>query len=264
MRRLSQVLESGPEPLKELHHSDDIEQCDIEQDRVTDINCWSLSGYKRLFDVTVSLAVLTAGFLPLLLIFWIIKLTSKGPALFVQKRVGQNGQLFSVYKLRTMSLDARSKGIGLTQSGDARVTSIGRWLRKLKLDELPQFLNVLRGEMSVVGPRPKLPEYADDLNLIYRPGITGAASLAFRNEEELLALVPPEQVESYYQERIKPAKANIDREYMQDATVHSDFRILLSTLVSSLRPNEVLIPDLVSFEFGAMNSLNSETAARYE
>lgn len=211
------------------------------------VNHWSLSKKKRLFDVLVSLLVLGFLGLPLLVLIICIRLTSRGPAVFVQKRIGQDGFPFSIYKLRTMRPDAASCGIGLTQSGDRRITPIGRWLRKLKLDELPQFYNVLRGDMSVVGPRPKLPEYADNLNVPYRPGITGAASLAFRCEEDLLVSIPPDEVEQFYQEHIKPVKANLDLRYMLHATFSSDLRIILSTLLSSFCPASPSKPESACF-----------------
>lgn len=196
---------------------------------------WSLSKRKRTFDILFSLAVLLA-FAPVMpLIAICIRLSSKGPAIFAQKRVGRGGRLFSIYKFRSMAVGAEKRGAGLTKSGDHRVTGIGKWLRRFKLDELPQFYNVLRGDMSIVGPRPKLPEFADDLNLVYRPGITGAASLAFRREEEMLAAVPPHHVEAYYHQRIKPLKASIDARYALRATFRSDLRMIVSTLVASLK-----------------------------
>jgi lipopolysaccharide/colanic/teichoic acid biosynthesis glycosyltransferase len=127
-------------------------------------------------------------------------------------------------------------GPGLTRDGDARITRIGRWLRKWKLDELPQLFNVLKGEMSLVGPRPDLEEFWSRASLEDRrileltPGVTGAASLAFSDEERLLAQVPAEQLTSYYLQDLLPRKARLDREYAARATFRSDCGILLRTV----------------------------------
>jgi lipopolysaccharide/colanic/teichoic acid biosynthesis glycosyltransferase len=199
-------------------------------------SAWSLSRGKRLFDFLFALAVLALCAAPMLFIAVCIRLTSPGPALFRQQRVGRMGRLFWVYKFRSMSYNSRSPGIGLTRKDDGRVTSFGRWLRRLKLDELPQFLNVLRGEMSVVGPRPKLPQYMAIENMPYRPGITGAATLAFRREEEILGRVHPAQVEDFYHRHIKPLKARMDARYMCRATFASDLRIIASTFFACIAP----------------------------
>lgn len=198
---------------------------------------WSVSRSKRFLDVAIAIMVLVAFAVPMALIAICVRLSSKGPAIFVQDRVGRGGRLFAIYKFRSMAEDSESSsGPGLTKDGDCRITSLGRWLRKLKLDELPQFYNVLRGDMSLVGPRPKLPQYADIVNMPYRPGITGAASIVFRNEEEILSCVHPSQLEVYYHQRIKPVKARIDVRYMRRATLWTDIRMFASTLLSCLVP----------------------------
>ncbi len=201
------------------------------------VSQWSLSRSKRFFDLAVALPVLAVFAVPMLLIALCIRLTSKGPAIFVQKRVGRNGHLFSIYKFRSMTIEAgKNPGPGLTKDGDCRITAFGRWLRKLKLDELPQFYNVLRGELSLVGPRPKLPQYEVVLNMPYRPGITGASTLAFRNEEEILSRVPAEEMELFYNQRIKPLKARIDARYMRQATFWTDLRMIMATFLSCVAP----------------------------
>lgn len=196
---------------------------------------WSSSSAKRLFDVIVSLLVLLAFSIPGLLIALVVRLTSKGPAIFVQDRVGRGGALFKIYKFRTMqTASGAADGPTLTQIGDYRVTAVGRWLRKLKLDELPQFYNVLRGDMSLIGPRPKLPQYCDIFDQHYRPGITGAATLAFRREEDLMSHVPPGELDAFYNARIKPLKTLIDVRYMACGTFFSDVGLVLATFVSCL------------------------------
>jgi lipopolysaccharide/colanic/teichoic acid biosynthesis glycosyltransferase len=167
----------------------------------------------------------------LLLAAVLVRYKSPGPVIFRQKRVGRNGVLFTVFKFRTMALDAQQDGPCLTKRGDPRVTRFGGFLRKYKLDELPQLINVLRGEMSLVGPRPKLP-HLEVMHMPFRPGLTGAATLAFRCEEEMLQDIPDEELESYYCRMIKPLKAKIDWDYMREATLASDFSLLYETAFS--------------------------------
>lgn len=194
---------------------------------------WSVALRKRFLDACVALLVLMFLAVPMLVIALLIRLTSPGPALFRQRRVGRHGRFFVIYKFRSMTIDA-GRGIGLTKHGDCRVTALGRWLRKIKLDELPQFYNVLRGDMSLVGPRPKLPQYDSMHNMPYRPGITGAATLAFRREEELLSRIHPAEIEHFYHRHIKPLKARIDARYMCRATFRSDLRIVTATFLACI------------------------------
>jgi len=174
---------------------------------------------------------------PLLLIIALsVAITSGEPIFFRQWRLGQNGREFQMHKFRTMR-PATDIGLGVTQKGDPRITSVGQWLRRWKLDELPQLYNVLRGEMSLVGPRPDLESVwlrasdADRRVLQLKPGLTGAASVAFQDEESLLATVPTEGLTSFYMERLLPQKAKLESEYAAQATFRSDCRILLQTLL---------------------------------
>jgi lipopolysaccharide/colanic/teichoic acid biosynthesis glycosyltransferase len=194
-------------------------------------SAWSVSAVKRSADFVFALVALLL-FWPLLLVAaLLVRYRSPGPVIFRQKRVGRNGELFTVFKFRTMTIDAQEDGPSLTKRGDPRVTRFGGFLRKFKLDELPQLINVLRGDMSLVGPRPKLP-HLEIMHMPFRPGITGAATLAFRCEEEMLQDIPDQELEAYYCRTIKPLKAKIDWDYMSEATLLSDFSLLYETAFS--------------------------------
>jgi len=191
------------------------------------VSPWVMSRTRRVIDFVCALLALIC-FLPLMvLIGCVVKLTSRGPALFKQERMGRMGQVFVLYKFRSMQV-AASDGSPITVVGDKRITPVGLFLRKFKLDELPQFWNVLRGDMSLIGPRPKLPHH-EALHMPFRPGITGAATLAFRYEEEMLRNIPPQHLDAYYERYVKPRKAEIDWNYMRTATLRSDLRLIWLT-----------------------------------
>jgi lipopolysaccharide/colanic/teichoic acid biosynthesis glycosyltransferase len=166
----------------------------------------------------------------------LVRATSKGPALFRQERLGFQGQPFALLKFRTMHKDAASAGIGVTRSGDVRITVLGKMLRASKLDELPQLINVLRGEMSMVGPRPDLERVWNQTGawkqeiFALKPGVTGAASLVFRNEEKFLLGVPLDRVDQFYITHLLTRKAEIDLNYAAHASFWSDLRLLLATI----------------------------------
>ena len=194
---------------------------------------------KRAFDLLVGGAgLLLAAPLMLALALW-VKADSPGPALFRQQRVGQGGRMFNILKFRTMRAGSDGQGPAVTDAGDARITRAGAWLRRTKLDELPQLLNVLRGEMSLVGPRPEVPRYMALYEpavrgriLSVRPGITDLAALEFRDEERLLAAAP--DVERAYVEQILPVKQRYYLDYVARHSVGGDVRILLKTLAALL------------------------------
>jgi len=148
-------------------------------------------------------------------------------------RVGRDGQIFRIFKFRSMVVRAERSGRAITTAGDQRVTRVGRLLRRTKLDELPQLLNVLRGEMSLVGPRPEHPNYVRLYTpeqrhvLCVRPGITGAASVRFRNEEELLRGDDPEAL---YRDVVMPEKLRMELEYLEHRSFWTDLRLILETV----------------------------------
>jgi lipopolysaccharide/colanic/teichoic acid biosynthesis glycosyltransferase len=168
-----------------------------------------------------------------------IKLESRGPVLFLQKRVGRNFVPFHIRKFRTMVVDAEQRGAQITAGADPRITRVGRWLRKTKLDEIPQLINILRGEMSLVGPRPEVPRYVELLRdqyvdvLSVRPGLTDPASIKYRDESDVLAASADPERE--YVERILPDKLSISRAYIARATILSDLGVLVSTLLRVAR-----------------------------
>jgi len=185
---------------------------------------------KRCFDILVSFCVLTAAFPLFLLVGIAIKLDSEGPVLFVQKRVGRHGELFRMYKLRTMVDNAANIGPNFTTKRDPRITRVGRALRKWKLDEIPQLINVLKGEMSIVGPRPDYVEYyrlyTPEQRRVFslRPGMAGPALIAYRNEEEILA--QSKNPEQDYVNHIMQEKLRLDLEYVGNQSLLYDLKIL--------------------------------------
>ncbi len=192
-------------------------------------SAWTGSGAKRCFDVLAVLLGLPFALPVLFAVGICVRLNSRGPALFIQARIGKDGAPFKIYKFRTM---VRNTGVPrpLVTTIDSRsFTSIGPFLRKWKLDELPQLINVLRGDMSLVGPRPKVPEHQSGL-LLCRPGITGAATLAFSREEVLFTRVSKSELHDYVLNVVNPLKIRMDCEYAQNASFISDLKLIFKTV----------------------------------
>jgi lipopolysaccharide/colanic/teichoic acid biosynthesis glycosyltransferase len=193
------------------------------------------SGLKRGFDLVLSVGGVVV-LSPMMGVIAVAVALESLPVLFIQDRIGREGRVFRVMKFRTMVRNAT--GTTVTTAGDARITPLGRLLRRFKLDELPQLFNVLLGDMSLVGPRPDVPGYADRLSgsdrevLCLRPGITGPASLVFRNEEALLATVP--DAREFNDRVIWPAKVAINRRYLAEWSLARDMGYLLITVVPAL------------------------------
>ncbi len=189
---------------------------------------WVNSRMRRVLDFTV--AALSLLFLtPLMAVCWLlVRFSSPGPVFFRQLRAGRDGKEFALYKFRSMRTHSFSTRPGHTVFGDCRITAAGAFLRRYKMDELPQFWNVLKGDMSLVGPRPKL-AYHEAFRMPYRPGLTGPATLAFRQEERMLLEIPRDQVDEFYESVVKPIKAGLDIDYMENATLSGDIRLLWRT-----------------------------------
>jgi lipopolysaccharide/colanic/teichoic acid biosynthesis glycosyltransferase len=190
---------------------------------------------KRLFDLSVAALALLVLWPLMLLIAVIVKLDSPGPVFYRQERIGRFGVPFRIHKFRTMAQDAPQRGLPLTVGADVRITRTGRWLRRSRLDELPQLIDVLLGHMSLVGPRPEVPQYVAhypaalrERALSVRPGITDPASLLYLNEAELLARAADPERE--YIEVILPRKLQCAADYAAQANLRSDFGVLMRTL----------------------------------
>jgi lipopolysaccharide/colanic/teichoic acid biosynthesis glycosyltransferase len=191
---------------------------------------------RRSLDLVIGSLALIAATPILALAVLATRLTGdRGPILHRAIRVGEGGRPVTVLKLRTMVVPTAADGPagpGITRSGDPRITRVGRTLRRFKIDELPQLINVLRGEMSLVGPRPEDPRYVDWSDPLHRfvfwarPGITGPSQIAFRHEERLLEVAEPERL---YRTEVLPAKLALDADYLARRTAASDLRMLFAT-----------------------------------
>ncbi len=188
---------------------------------------------KEIFDRTAAFVglILTAPLLLLIAIAIKIKMPD-GPVIFRQKRVGKGGKLFTIYKFRTMKM--HHSGSPISVAGEDRITPLGRFLRKYKLDELPELWNILKGDMSFVGPRPDVPEYMLNLKgedrkiLQLKPGLTGPATLKYANEEEILAKV--DNPKEYYDKVIFPDKVKINLDYYYNHNFWTDLKIIFKTI----------------------------------
>ena len=206
---------------------------------------WSQSRLKRLFDVSCVLLAMPF-LLPIFLVVGLaIRFTSPGPVLFLRTRIGRRRRTFTILKFRTMEHCEKGAHNCVTTTENQRFTPVGPFLRRWKLDELPQVFNVLTGDMSLVGPRPKIPEHQIG-RLRCRPGITGAATIAFAREEQVLATLPDLDLDRYYRSIVLPAKLRLDTEYMSCATFLSDLNLIINTALR--RWDTSTIHDLIEKE----------------
>ncbi len=194
---------------------------------------------KRILDILITL-IGTILFFPLIIAVSLIILLSSGyPVFFLQERVGKDWKIFKIIKFRTMVKNAEKMGMGISSYNDTRITSIGKILRKFKIDELPQFFNVLAGNMSLVGPRPELLKYAkyyaDDYSEILKikPGITDYASIEFKDES--LLLNNSNDNEKIYLNKILPQKISLYKKYLKEANLKTDLKIIFSTFKVLIR-----------------------------
>jgi len=190
---------------------------------------------KRAFDILVSVAGLIVLLPLLLLVATAIKLDSSGPVFFRQWRVGRKFRRFGIYKFRTMIDDAFDRGLPITVGRDSRITRVGKILRKTKIDELPQLLNVLKGDMSLVGPRPEVPRYVELFRPDYehilkvRPGLTDLASLKYSDEASILG--QSANPERDYVARLLPDKIRLAKEYIQRSSLLFDVKLIVETII---------------------------------
>ena len=193
----------------------------------------------RIFDLIVSFIALLFLALPFMLISFAIVCDSKGGAFFKQVRVGKNGKEFKIMKFRTMVTNAEAKGLQISTSGDSRITKVGKFLRKTKIDELPQLFNVFVGQMSFVGPRPEVPKYVAMYNeeqrnvLLVKPGITDEASIVFRDENTILENA--EDTEAAYVNEIMPVKLNLNLKFIRKMGLFYNIKIIFKTVFAVLK-----------------------------
>ena len=193
---------------------------------------------KRIFDFFAALIGIIILSPILLIVSIAIKMDSTGDILFLQKRVGKDGKEFNIYKFRTMVTDAEKLGKQITVGKDNRITKVGAFLRKYKIDELPQLFNVLKGDMSLVGPRPEVPKYVELYNeeqrkvLSVRPGITDLASLKYSDENDILGKV--ENPEEYYINVIMKDKLTLNLEYIEKSNLFFDISLVIKTIIKCI------------------------------
>ena len=189
---------------------------------------------KRAFDVTVSIVMLIFLILPIIIIAVCVKLTSKGPVLYKQVRVTTYNRRFKIYKFRTMVIDADKMGSLVTSAKDPRITGVGHFLRKYRLDEIPQIFNVLKGDMSIVGTRPEVPKYVNYYTqtmyatLLVPAGITSLASIKFKNEDRMLEMST--NIDDDYVSIILPKKMRYNLLYLKNFNFKADFFLMLKTV----------------------------------
>jgi lipopolysaccharide/colanic/teichoic acid biosynthesis glycosyltransferase len=204
---------------------------------------------KRIFDLTSSVIGLLL-LLPVFIIIGVLIRKDGGAAFFRQERVGRNGKPFRIFKFRSMTVDAESQGAQITAGPDPRITRIGAFIRKSKIDELAQLINVFLGQMSIVGPRPEVPRYAEkwqqedrDIILSVRPGVTDYASFIYSNEQEVLGA--SDDPGKTYVEEVMPHKLALYRQYVRDRSFWLDLRIILATVLRLVGFNvSLLLPEI--------------------
>lgn len=193
---------------------------------------------KRILDILCSFCVLLLLLPVWLVVALLIVLESRGGVFYVQKRVGKDNRDFNLYKFRTMRPDSDSKGLLTVGARDSRITRVGYFLRKYKIDEFPQLLNILKGDMSIVGPRPEVRKYVDLYTpeqmrvLTVRPGLTDYASIRYVNENEVLAA--SDDPERTYIEEVMPAKLALNLQYIENQSLKEDFKLIFKTFTAIL------------------------------
>lgn len=192
----------------------------------------------KIFDFTIAILLGIILFIPSIIIAILIKVSSKGPVFFLQERVGHKERIFKIYKFRTMKIGSSKYG-AITIGNDDRITRIGKFLRKTKLDEIPQLINIYKGEMSFVGPRPDTPEYKEyykkENSSFFEmvPGITGKASIYLSNEEELMENV--DNPRDFYIEKIIPQKVKLNEYHLKNNNILSNIKVMLETVIKILK-----------------------------